>query len=131
MADRVLPSRYMQVERNDDHPLAWFTPDGKGWVPVDGADSFAIDYESLAAAEHSQWAHWTAYMLDNLSRENIIRWSLQIETPYAELTEAEKESDREWARKAVVAVLVVTDDDEDPADDYLGGPGHEYDGDNV
>ena len=46
MADRVLPSRYMQVERNDDHPLAWFTPDGKGWVPVDGADPSAIDYEA-------------------------------------------------------------------------------------
>lgn len=69
----------------------------------------AIDYEAVAAVEHDQWAHWTAYMLDNLSRENIIRWSLQIETPYAELTEAEKESDREWAHKAVAAALDGTD----------------------
>ena len=45
VANRVL-RRYIQVERNDDHPLAWFTPDGKGWVPVDGAAPFATDYEA-------------------------------------------------------------------------------------
>ena len=55
MADRVLPSRYMQVERNDDHPLAWFTPDGKGWVPVDGADPSAIDYEAGLAVARELW----------------------------------------------------------------------------
>ena len=49
-----LPSRYMQVERNDAHPLAWFTLDGKGWVPVDGlipegrlVDREAINYLAL------------------------------------------------------------------------------------
>ncbi len=68
-------------------------------------DREAIDREAVAAVEHDQWAHWTAYMLDNLSRENIVRWSLQIETPYAELTEVEKESDRKWAAKAVDAAL--------------------------
>ncbi len=69
-------------------------------------DRETINVEAVAAVEHDQWAHWTAYMLDNLSRENIIRWSLQIETPYAELTEAEKDSDREWANKAIDAALV-------------------------
>jgi hypothetical protein len=57
--------------------------------------------ERLAALEHDQWAHWTRYMLDNLTEENIARWRRQIETPYAELSEREKESDRNWARKVI------------------------------
>lgn len=55
--------------------------------------------EVLASLEHEQWAHWTKYMLDNLTDENISRWRLQIKTPYEQLTENEKESDRVWARK--------------------------------
>ncbi len=57
--------------------------------------------ERLAAHEHEQWAHWTRYMLDNLTEENIARWRQQIETDYQDLSESEKESDREWARKAI------------------------------
>jgi hypothetical protein len=60
--------------------------------------------ERLAAIEHEQWAHWTRYMLDNLTPENIERWQRQTETPYTELSEAEKESDRRWARKVVDAL---------------------------
>jgi len=57
--------------------------------------------EKLAELEHEQWAHWTKYMLDNLSDENIVRWKQQIETPYEELSEKEKESDRKWACKVL------------------------------
>jgi len=57
--------------------------------------------ESLAAHEHEQWAHWMRYMTANMTPENMERWKRQMNTPYAELTEKEKESDREWARKAV------------------------------
>lgn len=57
--------------------------------------------EKLAALEHIQWSHWTAYMLDNLTPENIERWRQQINTPYSELSETEKESDREWADKVL------------------------------
>ena len=57
--------------------------------------------ERLAALEHEQWAHWTKYMIDNLNPENLNRWKKQVNTPYSELTEAEKESDRNWARKAL------------------------------
>ena len=83
--------------------------------------------EALAALEHEQWAHWTRYMLGVLveplgmglnearvkgietkgmakAREALERWRRQIETPYAELTEDEKDSDREWAQK-VMALL--------------------------
>lgn len=60
-----------------------------------------VNLEQLAALEHEQWAHWTQYMLNNLTSENIERWKRQIETPYSELSEKEKESDRKWARLVI------------------------------
>lgn len=63
--------------------------------------------EKLAELEHQQWAHWTRYMLDNLTEENIARWRKQIEVPYSMLSEKEKESDRKWAKKAYVTVKGV------------------------
>ncbi len=60
--------------------------------------------EKLADLEHKQWAHWTTYMLDNLTDKNIATWKQQIKTPYSGLSEKEKESDREWARK-VLSIL--------------------------
>ncbi len=55
--------------------------------------------EELSELEHEQWAHWTKYMIDNLSSENIVKWRRQIITKYSELSEKEKESDRIWANK--------------------------------
>lgn len=66
-------------------------------LPIDPDDLL----ESLAALEHEQWAHWTRYMLDNLTPENVERWRRQIETPYADLSEEEKASDREWAMRVL------------------------------
>jgi len=60
--------------------------------------------ERLASLAHEQWSGWTEYMLDNMDGVHIRGWRRQIATPYAELTEAEKESDRREARK-VLAVL--------------------------
>lgn len=57
--------------------------------------------ERLAELEHKQWAHWTMYMLNNLTQENLKRWERQIETSYKDLSEKEKESDRVWARKVL------------------------------
>lgn len=57
--------------------------------------------EKLASLEHKQWAHWTEYMLNNLTDENIARWRRQIKTPYSKLTEKEKDSDRSWADKVL------------------------------
>ena len=65
--------------------------------------------EMLAELEHKQWAHWTRYMLDNLTPENIERWKRQIETPYDELPEAEKDSDREWADKVLFLAVDALD----------------------
>ena len=64
--------------------------------------------EQMADLEHEQWAHWTAHMLTVLCKdhpelnkdENVLRWSRQINVKYKDLSEKEKESDREWARKS-------------------------------
>jgi len=53
--------------------------------------------EKLAELEHIQWAHWTEYMLDNMTPENIDRWRNQIKTAYKDLSEKEKDSDRKWS----------------------------------
>jgi len=55
----------------------------------------------MAELEHEQWAHWIKYMLNNLTSENITRWKRQIEIPYGDLSEKEKNSDREWAIKSI------------------------------
>jgi hypothetical protein len=60
--------------------------------------------EKLAALEHEQWVHWTKYMLENMTDENVERWNRQIETPYSYLSEKEKESDRVWAEKVYVVL---------------------------
>lgn len=57
--------------------------------------------DQLAELEHQQWAHWTRYMLDNLTPENIERWSRQIDIPYIALSSEEKESDERWADKVL------------------------------
>jgi len=61
--------------------------------------------EKLAELEHEQWQHWMVYMLNNLTPKNIERWKWQVNTPYNMLTEAEKESDRIWARKMITEIL--------------------------
>jgi hypothetical protein len=57
--------------------------------------------EQLAELEHQQWAHWTRYMLDNLTPENIERWRRQVDMPYVDLSSKEKESDGTWADKVL------------------------------
>ncbi len=60
-----------------------------------------MDIEALADLGHKQWTHWTKYMLNNLTPENVAKWKRQCETPYSKLSEKEKESDRVWARKVL------------------------------
>lgn len=58
-------------------------------------------FEKLAKLEHEQWAHWTTYMLANMSEENMARWRIQSATAYCNLSEEDKEKDRKWARKVL------------------------------
>ena len=53
--------------------------------------------EILSDIVHRQWAHWTRYMLDNYTPENVERWRHQLETEYSELSDRERDSDRVWA----------------------------------
>jgi len=65
--------------------------------------------ERLAALEHEQWIHWTKYMIENLTTENILLWRKEIEAVYEELSEKQKDSDREWADKvlSIIAQYVI------------------------
>ena len=62
-------------------------------------------YEKLADIEHQRWSDWQKYMF-SLCKKNIDgsltipvelvdRWTNQIHTDFPDLTEAEKDSDRE------------------------------------
>jgi hypothetical protein len=72
-------------------------------------NSFAQLLEELAAIEHDRWAHWQRYVHDNGERQTdgsillpadlVERWERQINTAYNELSEQEKNSDREQVRK--------------------------------
>jgi hypothetical protein len=67
--------------------------------------------DTLAAVEHERWAHWQRYMHSKgtrladgslqLSGDLIARWEKQIATPFAELTQEEKDSDRDQVRVAI------------------------------
>jgi len=58
----------------------------------------------LANLEHEQWSHWTDYFFKNDTSKNRGRWNEQIKTPYFKLSEKEKESDREWAKKVLMII---------------------------
>ncbi len=60
-------------------------------------------FEKLASIEHTRWADWQSWC-HKVLRENcpspelekvLARWDKQITTPYKDLTENEKDSDRE------------------------------------
>jgi hypothetical protein len=71
--------------------------------------------ERLAAVEHERWSHWQRYMHEKGIRQPdgslmipadlVQRWQKQIDTPYAELSEKEKESDREQVRRYVPLII--------------------------
>lgn len=65
--------------------------------------------EKLAAAEHERWAHWQRYLHQQctpgpdgsltIPADLVRRWTVQIDTPYADLTQAEKDSDRDQVER--------------------------------
>jgi hypothetical protein len=65
--------------------------------------------EQLAAIEHERWAHWQLYMHSKGQRQSdgsltftaeaVSRWEKQAATAFADLTEYEKESDREQVER--------------------------------
>lgn len=73
--------------------------------------------ERLANLAHWQWAGWMRYLFEQ-SKENedgtvtipawaVKRWKRQMATPYPQLSEQEKESDREEADKVLAELRAV------------------------
>ena len=72
--------------------------------------------EELAAVEHERWSHWQRYLLskcqpcgiegDLLIPAALVKhWEKQIATPYADLPEMAKESDRDQVRKYLPLIV--------------------------
>ena len=69
--------------------------------------------ERLAALAHEQWSGWMRYLFAQcpelytgsrlIPLDWVQRWMRQMNTPYAELSETEKDSDREEARRVLAA----------------------------
>lgn len=103
-------------------------PEVEGWEEL---------MEKLADIEHQRWADWQQHVHSkcSLSKEglaipmNLIdRWNEQICTPYAELSEEDKEKDREQVRrylpliKDFIISILPKDGDVDMVDElYVKG----------
>jgi hypothetical protein len=71
--------------------------------------------ETLAAAEHERWSHWQRHMHSKsvpqgdgsmlIPADLVKQWEKQIATPYSELTDKEKESDREHVRRYLPLIV--------------------------
>lgn len=89
---------------------------------ITNKDDLQIIVELLADVEHERWASWQAYLhsklyeiddnrvsinhnLKILPTELHDRWERQIKTPYSQLSEAEKQSDRDQVYKTLRALV--------------------------
>lgn len=73
-----------------------------------------LDRETIAAVQHEIWAHWIRYHFRVSQKsasgtfiipvDKVKRWQRQMEMPYSELSEEEKESDRHQADKVIAAI---------------------------
>jgi len=62
--------------------------------------------ETLSDLEHEQWSHWEKYREERLNTcvdfsGQMANWRRLREKSYSDLTEKEKQSDREWADKVI------------------------------
>ena len=73
--------------------------------------------ELLAAAEHERWARWQRYLQGRCVRQPdggllipadlVERWERQMETPYLELPEEERKSDRELVERLLPEIEAI------------------------
>jgi hypothetical protein len=71
--------------------------------------------EQLASIEHERWSHWQRYLHGKgipqpdgsllLPSDFVQRWKSQMETAYDQLSESEKQSDREQVRKYLPLIV--------------------------
>lgn len=75
--------------------------------------------EVLAEVQHKIWSHWMEYLFSlcpevegsametrYIPHDLVIRWTRQMNTPYSELSEKEKDSDRDQAKKVIDALVI-------------------------
>lgn len=87
---------------------------GKALAERVGALDSLETLERLANLAHEQWSGWMQYLFEKSTKNQdgtvtipawaVERWQRQVATPYADLSEQEKESDRREARR-VITVL--------------------------
>jgi hypothetical protein len=73
--------------------------------------------EVLAAIEHERWSHWQRYLHSQcepgpdgslvIPARLVSRWTQQMSTAYADLSEAEKDSDREQVRQTLPIIAAA------------------------
>lgn len=71
--------------------------------------------EQLAAIEHERWSHWQKYMHGKATKqpdgsmvvpvELVARWEKQMSTDYADLSDGEKQSDRDQVEKYLFLIV--------------------------
>jgi hypothetical protein len=72
--------------------------------------------ETLASVEHERWSHWQRYMHSKcaphgedgallIPADLVKRWEKLMAIQYWELTDEEKESDREQARRYIPLIV--------------------------
>lgn len=78
--------------------------------------------EKLSYFEHESWSNWMKYLFsickDNIATDgtmtipasSVAHWMRQMNTPYTELTEREKESDRDEVRKILPTIYEFAND---------------------
>lgn len=82
--------------------------------------------EELAELAHGQWSGWMEYLFSKCKGRQdgpmiipqwaVERWSRQLRTPYADLPEEEKESDRTEADKYLAILTLTTTDGKEGID---------------
>lgn len=85
-------------------------------IYVDFRDQSEELREELAELAHDQWARWMKYLFSKgtfnedgtwtMPRDSVLRWQRQMKTPYSELSEKEKESDRAEADKFLEVITI-------------------------
>ena len=107
-------------------------------LQIEGDDGEVALIEALAAYAHDAWAGWMRHLFSKcesdaafldgdlaIPAEWVERWQRQVDLPYADLREDEKESDRKEARR-MLAILKSAEGDRITAGGVQNGSSAEF-----
>ena len=82
--------------------------------------------EELASVEHERWSHWQRYLHEHCVRgvdgsltipADLVRhWATQMNTPYTQLSEEEKDSDREQVHRYLPIIAAALEAGQSPCE---------------